>query len=70
MNPRTAQPELVEGLSFFMPSARKGGRSFDKLRTSGFGCLCIFLAAAAEPPAPGYQPGYSIPAPPAPANGA
>ncbi len=30
----------------------------------------VLLLAAAEPPAPGYQPGYSVPAPPLPANGA
>ena len=30
----------------------------------------VLTVAAVEPPAPGYQPGYSIPAPPLPANGA
>jgi flagellar L-ring protein precursor FlgH len=48
---------------------KKKGQSFDKLRMGGLFCIGAALTAAAEPPAPGYQPGYSVPAPPLPANG-
>jgi flagellar basal body L-ring protein FlgH len=68
----TAQAEPVEALPFSSGGAGKGkGQPFDKLRVSGFGLLVLAtLTAATEPPAPGYQPGFAVPAPPAPANGA
>ncbi len=40
------------------------------LKAASFVPRAVLLTAAVEPPAPGYQPGFSIPAPPAPANGA
>jgi hypothetical protein len=36
MNPRSVQPELVEGLPFLF-SPTQEGQAFDKLRLSGFG---------------------------------